>query len=158
MKPNEHKFTDEEVIEALQCCRTIDGNDCSTCPYNGGKYEIGSGGCSNHLVNDAIDLINRQKAEIEELIYKLELLLCQTTGSKLSKHTYTLETMVRVSNDYINESYDEGYSEGYSEAIKEYLAKVLEKKDIAGHYMPGHAVVSVSVLEACAKEMMEEKE
>ena len=44
-----------------------------------------------------------------------------------------------------------------SEAIKEYLAKVLEKKDIAGHFSPGHAVVSVSVLEYFAKEFTEGK-
>lgn len=44
-----------------------------------------------------------------------------------------------------------------SEAIKEYLAKVLAKKDIAGHFLPGHEVVSVSVLECFAKEFMEGK-
>ena len=44
-----------------------------------------------------------------------------------------------------------------SETIKEYLAKVLEKKDIAGHFSPGHAVVSVSVLECFAKEFTEGK-
>ena len=63
----EHKYTDEEIIRALECCRTIDGNDCSNCPYYGKRYEIGSGGCSNHLVNDALDLINRQKEEIERM-------------------------------------------------------------------------------------------
>ena len=156
MKPNEHKFTDEEVIEALELHSKVYEPCLDKCVYR--KERL----CGSKMAKDARDLINRQKAEIEGLIYKLEVLLCQVTGSKLSKHTYTLDNMVRVSNDYINESYDEGYSggysEGYREAIKEYLAKVLEKKDIAGHYMPGHAVVSVSVLEACAKEMMEEKE
>ena len=44
-----------------------------------------------------------------------------------------------------------------SEAIKEYLAKVLEKKDIAGHYVPDYDVVSVSVLEYYAKEFAEGK-
>ena len=60
----EHKYTDDEIVKALECCRTIDGNDCSTCPYNGKRYEIGFSGCPNHLVNDALDLINRQKAEV----------------------------------------------------------------------------------------------
>ena len=44
-----------------------------------------------------------------------------------------------------------------SEAIKEYLAKVLEKKDIAGHYVHDYDVVSVSVLEYYAKAMEEGK-
>ena len=43
------------------------------------------------------------------------------------------------------------------EAIKEYLAKVLEKKDMAGHYVPDYEVVSVSVLEYYAKAMEEWK-
>ena len=44
-----------------------------------------------------------------------------------------------------------------SEAIKEYLAKVLEKKDIAWHFAPPHEVVSVSVLEHYSKEFTEGK-
>ena len=47
------------------------------------------------------------------------------------------------------------YMASKSEAIKEYLAKVLEKKDIAGHYVPDYEVVSVGVLEYYAKVMME---
>ena len=59
-------------------------------------------------------LIDRQptadvapKSEVEEIIYKLECLLCHATGSKLSKYTYDLRTMEMVVTDYINESYDE---------------------------------------------------
>ena len=81
MKPKNHfkgagndlpKFTDDEIIKALECCRTIDGNDCFTCPYHGKQYEIGSGGCTNDLVSDALALINLQKAEIERLKDKYE--------------------------------------------------------------------------------------
>ena len=63
----DHKFTVDEVIKALECCRTIDGNDCKNCAYHGKIYEIGHGGCTNDLVGDALALINRQKAEIERL-------------------------------------------------------------------------------------------
>ena len=42
-----------------------------------------------------------------------------------------------------------------ADTIEEYLAKVLGKKDIAGHYVPDYDVVSVSVLEYYAKEFME---
>lgn len=55
----EHKFTDEEVIKALECCQ---GEGCADCPMIGCP--------TNNCVWDAgfaLDLINRQKAEIERL-------------------------------------------------------------------------------------------
>lgn len=42
-----------------------------------------------------------------------------------------------------------------SEAIKEYLAKVLEKKDIAWHFSPPSEVVSIDVLEYYARLLTE---
>ncbi len=49
-------MTDNEIIKALECCSTDDG--CETCPAHGT-------GCE--LEKPALDLINRQKAEIERL-------------------------------------------------------------------------------------------
>ena len=51
----EHKYTDEEVIKGIKCC--IIG-DCGGCPINTGSA------CRDYLFDGAIDLINRQKAEI----------------------------------------------------------------------------------------------
>jgi hypothetical protein len=57
----DHKFTDDDVIKGLECCsNTKDLMMCQSCPY-----EIR--GCNIHLLRDALDLINRQKAEIEKL-------------------------------------------------------------------------------------------
>lgn len=81
--------------------------------------------------NDAMptaDVVPR--AEVEEMIYKLECLLCHATGSKLSKHTYDLRTMETAVTDYINESYDEGYRDAKSEVAMEIFAeidKIIEK-------------------------------
>ena len=56
----DRKFTDEEVIKALECC--MRGNHCGGyCPYD--DFEE----CTSKLTKDAIDLINRKKAEIERL-------------------------------------------------------------------------------------------
>ena len=52
------KFTDEEIIETLECCAYSDG--CERCQCS--KQCDGA----EHLIN-ALDLINRQKAEIERL-------------------------------------------------------------------------------------------
>ena len=62
-------MTDNETIKALECC--LSSNDlmaCWKCPAV--KLDIccdGSTKISNGIVNSVLDLINRQKAEIERL-------------------------------------------------------------------------------------------
>jgi hypothetical protein len=63
---NDHKFTDEEVIKALECCKRgycIDGK-CPLLDWN--DYDDISR-CTGTLATIALDLINRQKAEIHAL-------------------------------------------------------------------------------------------
>ncbi len=52
-------MTDNEIIKALECCEQTILPYCSSCSYN--KMS----GCSKKLKQDALDLINRQRAEIE---------------------------------------------------------------------------------------------
>lgn len=56
----DHKFTEEEVIKALKCCREKDCGDCPLCEY---PQSI----CEWDALDYALDLINRQKAEISAL-------------------------------------------------------------------------------------------
>ena len=60
----EHKFTDDEVIKALECCN--DSGGCDNCPFDGAVYED-EPPCVDKLTEAARNLINRQKAEIERL-------------------------------------------------------------------------------------------
>ncbi len=53
-------MTDNEIIKALECCKN---KRCVNCPYDDVADKFAE--CSAKLVNDALDLINRQKAEIE---------------------------------------------------------------------------------------------
>lgn len=53
-------MTDNEIIKALECCEKQP--HCTGCPY----FE--KIGCKKHLYQDALDLINRQEAEIERLM------------------------------------------------------------------------------------------
>ena len=64
-------MTDNEVIKALECCSTA---TCisNNCPYEK-IHDIPT--CATKLTRDALDLINRQKAEIERLRYNLEAML-----------------------------------------------------------------------------------
>ena len=50
-------MTDNEIIKALECCLTYDCDNCHFNPFN----------CDPNLQEYAIGIINRQKAEIEEL-------------------------------------------------------------------------------------------
>ena len=56
-------MTDNEIIKALECCIQVDGDVCNVCPL----YDKESGCLEIDLRKPALDLINRQKAEIENL-------------------------------------------------------------------------------------------
>ena len=58
------KLTDNEIVKALECCNEWEKpEDCTNCPAKG-KGEC----CVLTLKIDALDLINRQKAENKELL------------------------------------------------------------------------------------------
>ena len=54
-------MTTEELVKALECCKHNAGNCPDHCPL---RYDVE---CTNTIASNALDLINRQKAEIEEL-------------------------------------------------------------------------------------------
>ena len=55
-------MTDNEIIKALECCCA--NNNCDGCPLD---YLTFSSECASKLAINSLDLINRQKAEIERL-------------------------------------------------------------------------------------------
>ena len=59
-------MTDNEIIKALECCTYHHGR-CTSCPL----YAEVITGCQSTLFDNALDLINRQKAEIERLNEKI---------------------------------------------------------------------------------------
>jgi hypothetical protein len=62
-EPIEQVANDNDIIKALERCRIGKReNDCKKCPLYGRVPA-----CVGYLVQDALDLINRQKAEIERL-------------------------------------------------------------------------------------------
>lgn len=56
------KFTDEQIIEALKCCEKESFDECQKCVY---CEECKNGGYTQ-VFTDALDLINRQREEIEK--------------------------------------------------------------------------------------------
>ena len=61
-------MTDNEIIKALKLCAFIEKGGCKECPYN--SYE----NCGEMKVFETVDLINRQKAEIERLYKEVDRL------------------------------------------------------------------------------------
>ena len=57
-------MTDNEIIKALKCCWN---GECNNCPNQSNCAEIS-------VFDSVIDLINRQKAEIERLINRVSVL------------------------------------------------------------------------------------
>ena len=55
-------MTDNEIIKALECCKTW---NCEKC-INRNRAKTATN-CRNELVSEIFDLINRQKGEIERL-------------------------------------------------------------------------------------------
>lgn len=61
-------MTDNEIIKALECC--CKNNNCEGCPLD---YLTFSSQCASELAIKSLDLINRQRAEIERLNAKVKI-------------------------------------------------------------------------------------
>ena len=92
--------------------------------------------------------VKEQKAEIEELIYKLECLLCHATDGRLSKHTYPLKVMETEVTDAMNGNYNQGYYDG----IKEFTERLKEKADSG--FWQERSYVDVEDIDNLVKEMV----
>ena len=78
-------MTDNEIIKALECCSHRNEDlPCDGCP----AYNIAQM-CMEDLMSDAFDLINRQKAENEELQRKI--LICNSKIEVLQEVKEQLE-------------------------------------------------------------------
>lgn len=118
------KFTDEEIIKALECCAYSDG--CERCQYskqcNGGE----------HLIN-ALDLINRQKAENEKLNIELKAMRGAANSYKAEVERLKKENKILSHNadtafqDGLNEVRELFAPEIKAEAYKEFAKFLIDK-------------------------------
>ena len=120
-------MTDKEIIQALECCSEEGWCGCN-CPR---MYCCDTTTeCRTELIKYALDLIKSQQAEIDQLIYKLECLLCHSTGGKLSKYTYSLETMYSAVDDEVQDCCEEIRAETIKEFAEKLKAEFLDDKQI----------------------------
>lgn len=84
------KMTDKDIIKGLECCAKEiknpfeDENLCFSCPY-------AQKPCSQ-LYQDALDLINRQQAEIERLQYQVNRLKKYDEKRDIELHSRLIAT------------------------------------------------------------------
>ena len=103
-KLEDKKYTDEDITSSLELIATT--RNCNECKIRNCKW--GTCNCSQITANAALDLINRQQAEIERLKKKVEEL-----------------------SDVLSDSIRIRYKEAQSEAIKEFAESLNEKVENA---------------------------
>ena len=127
------KFTDDEIIKALELCAKLDHSfeECDKCPYKG-ECDTKDG----NMPADALALINCQKAEIENL-------------------NIELQAMRGAAN-----SYKMRYETARAEAIKEFAERAKEKMNNLARMEYGsdeiYFLVGKSFIDNLVKEILEE--
>ena len=133
-------MTDNEIIKAMQCV-IGNGVSCSECEY---QKALPFPGCRRMCAENALDLINRQKAEIERMKNQNTLLL-----KKKCKDINTARKIIK------------------SEAIKEFVKRLKEKVKMynsegvdEGDLIDDLLTVgeTVEIIDNLVKEMTEDKE
>ena len=103
-------MTDNDIIKALECCNG-DLDCCKECPAKKNNVE-----CGDVLKNNALKLINRQKAEIYR--HKAEI-------GRLSEYNENL----RCENYGLHDDLLFGIKKAKSEAIREFAEKLKERNE-----------------------------
>lgn len=144
------KFTDEEIKSSLEVIATT--RNCNECKIRNCKW--GTCNCSQITANAALDLINRQKAEIEAI--KDE----KAMAFKLS------EEQINEVKEYVLKSVEYNEREIKAEAYKEFAEKIKksikENVDEAWHRDDGNGIYDAEYvlddIDNLLKEMVGEKE
>lgn len=145
------KFTDEEIIKALKLCsKSLSIKTCQKCPF------YLQTNCVSALKLNALDLINRQKAEIEKLKSKY---------GKLCEYAEKKEFELAEINADISWFREAKFSrlapaikEIKVEACKEFAEKLKEKRWDAECRVGYVQVVDVGDIDEVLKEMVGEEE
>lgn len=112
----DHKFTDDDVIKALEHCR--DFGDCSLCPYETATFDDELD-CTERMHTDALALINRQKVEIERLTTERDE---ARRDCAVAEHNHQLAVAEREANV-------RGFAETLQKIAAEQASRVVEAMD-----------------------------
>lgn len=132
-------MTDEQIIKALECCiahENCEEVSCEFCPY---ERDLN---CTGVMMQNAIDLINRQKARTKELEERISYLE-ESIDCSRKEYNRSLQKMQQLKSEAIKE---------FAEQLKE---TAYSYSDISGYRS---TVVDADSINNLIKEMTEEKE
>ena len=116
---NDKKLTDSEIKKALECCGR---ESCFGCPYHGKCHQ------GNPMITDALDLITRQQAKIDNL--KVENQSLRSAANSLKMHyeeaQAEIERLNKVyqSNQQLINALNKSYFLAKTEAYKEFAERL----------------------------------
>ena len=126
---------DKEIIKALELCIQVDSDVCDKCPF----YDEESGCLGGDLRIPALDLINRQKAENEELQLKNSEFEIELEEMRLWKNLQQAEIkeLQKGLDIWIDIAHRETLcvEQAKAEAIKDFAEEV-ERRCVAGGIYP----------------------
>lgn len=119
------KLTDEEIISSLQVIATT--CNCNECKIRSGKW--GTCNCSETTANAALDLINRQKVEVERLQKEANLVSIQfqDVQERVEEYRLKIENLQNVISNQQIEISVKIEKQIKSEAYKEFAKEVKEE-------------------------------
>lgn len=98
----DHKFTDEEIVRALECCTNIDVDSCNKCPIYPFSLNMTQEECMETAMSNALDLLYRQKAKIKRLQSTLERAIYNGVKADIK---WSINTFVKeMTEEQTNES------------------------------------------------------
>ena len=103
-------MTDEQIIKALEVCASKEIR-CNECPFDEG--------CANYEIKYLLDLINRQKAEIEKLNIEFKAMRDSANSYKAE-----VERLKKHIQDGVEFEIEYNIKEIRAEAIKEFWERV----------------------------------
>ena len=110
---------EKDIKMGLECC--IGYSECSKCPFN--SSAAGTIECKSELMREALDLINRQKTEMDRLKREIENL--ESTQEITPDVKYFVDTKADKVISLLNEAI-KSQEQIKAEAIKEFADKVKE--------------------------------
>lgn len=120
------KFIDEEIVKALECC-LCDDSECLQCQ----KKELCKINC-DELATKTIDLINRQRAEIERLQKEVNLVSIQfqDVQERAEEYKLKIENLQNVISNQQIEISAKIEKQIKTEAYKEFAERIRECCDL----------------------------
>lgn len=149
------KFTDEEIIKAVECfalCKDMGEYSCLGCAFD--KEPICDENASEGIAEAALDLINRQKAEIEriksnysklcEYLEKMEFELSEINADI----SWFREAKISNLSSAVKEIKAEAYKE-FAEKLKKSIEILQEERDYAQFpkYVKEAIKIAISAIE-----------